>query len=106
MKFKKYDTYKNWNAEKGYKGRKNNFKFDVKWDFNKKIYWVMVEDCITEIAFNSLWRNVTFKISETKKAFKFCEQLAVYYKQQRITQISDCTSRVDEFLCIYDYKED
>ena len=106
MKFKEYNKFENWSSQHGYKGKKNKTTFDIRFNERRNVYWIFIEDAVTKIVFNSLWRAIVFKKEDIESAFKFCEDLANYYKKHRITQISNCESRIDEFLDTINIKKD
>lgn len=104
MKFKKYNEMINYTRYKGFKAQKNKIKFNIAWDKRRNYYHVMIEDKVTKLAFNSIWRNITFKQEEIEKAFEFCELLADHYKVHRIVNISNCEKRIDDFLKVWRVK--
>lgn len=81
---------------KNNKARKNNFTFEICFEKFKNKFYILLKDQITEIYYNTLWRNLTFETVEEAK--EFCLKVSEYYKKHRITQVSNCDSRLDEFL--------
>lgn len=87
------------------KAKKNMIEFEIvsmNSEDDKEGFYILVRDLNSGISFNSLWRGMYFMSKDS--AYKFCEDVADYYKKKRIREgvgakgDEMANSRLDDFL--------
>jgi hypothetical protein len=61
-----------YSSDKVWVGRKNGFKFHVRFSDYHSYYYVSVNHTSKDIRFNSMWQDINFKAFE--EACKFCNE--------------------------------